>query len=107
MSKHVGRKKRWTQVDAKTHTSGLGRVVYDRNAWFALLDFRTRMPPRQEGGVPEWLSDSRRLGPFKRPRDAMVALEREATFLKNRHREDILFGDQLWAEGEHHAIRKM
>jgi hypothetical protein len=28
----------------------------------------------------------------------MVALEREVTFLKNRHGSDILFGDQLWAE---------
>ena len=107
MSKHVGRKKRWTQEDARTYASALGKVVYDRNAWFALLDYRTRMPPRQEGGVPEWLSDTRRLGPFKRPRDAMVALEREATFLKNRHGENILFGDQLWAEGEHHVVSKM
>jgi hypothetical protein len=28
----------------------------------------------------------------------MVALEREVTFLKNRHGSDILFGGQLWAE---------
>ena len=36
MSKHVGRKKRWTQVDAKTHSSGLGKVVFERNAWHGL-----------------------------------------------------------------------
>jgi hypothetical protein len=29
----------------------------------------------------------------------MVALEQEATFLKNRHGDSVLFGDQLWAEG--------
>jgi len=28
----------------------------------------------------------------------MVAVEREATFLKNRHGPDLLIGDQLWAE---------
>jgi hypothetical protein len=103
MSKHVGRKKRWTQVDAKTHSSALGRVVYDRNAWHGLLDYRTLQPPDRAGGTPGWLAHSRRLGPFKRPRDAMVALEREATFLKNCHGEDVLFGEQLWAEGGNHV----
>jgi len=28
----------------------------------------------------------------------MVALEREATALRNRHGKDVLFGDQTWAE---------
>jgi hypothetical protein len=98
MSKHVGRKKRWTEVNAKTHVSALGRVVFQRNAWYGLLDYRTLLPSEREGGPPGWLPHSRCLGPFKRPRDAMVALEREATFLKNRHGEDILFGDQLWSE---------
>ena len=98
MSKHIGRKKRWTRVDAKTHVSALGKVVFDRNAWYALLDYRNLLPPEREGGPPGWLPHTRRLGPFKRPRDAMVEIEREATFLKNRHCENILFGDQLWAE---------
>ena len=52
MSKHVGRKKRWTQVDAKTHSSALGRVMYDRNAWHGLLDYRTFLPPDRAGGTP-------------------------------------------------------
>ena len=98
MSKHVGRKKRWTQVDAKTHTSALGKVVFDRNAWWGVLDYRTREPAQDVNVLPVWLRHERRLGPYKRPRDAMVALEREATSLKNRHAADILFGDQLWAE---------
>ena len=34
----------------------------------------------------------------QRPRNAMIALEQEATVLKNRHGDDVLFGDQLWAE---------
>ena len=76
----------------------MGKVVFDRNAWYALLDYRNLLPPERQGGPPGWLPHSRRLGPFKRPRDAMVEMEREATFLKNRHGENILFGDQLWAE---------
>src|SRR5438045_42987 len=95
MSKNAGRKKRWTTVNAKTHTSALGRVVYDKDAWWGLLDYRTRRPG--EGG-PEWERHEQRLGPFRRPRDAMVAVEREATILKNRHGADVLFGDQVWAD---------
>jgi len=98
MSKHIGRKKRWTQVDAKTHSSNLGKVVYQRNAWYGQLDYRTLVPPEREGDVPGWERNSKCLGPFKRPRDAMVAIEREATFLKNCHGEGILFGDEVWAE---------
>ena len=98
MSKHVGRKKRWIQVDTKTYSSGLGKVVFERNAWHGVLDYRTLGPAESKGGPPSWLPYSQRLGPCKRPRDAMIALEREATFLKNRHGEEILFGDQLWAE---------
>ena len=45
-----------------------------------------------------WERHDERLGPFRRPRDAMVALEREVVLLRNRHGPDILFGDQLWAE---------
>jgi hypothetical protein len=98
MSKHIGRKKRWTPVDARTYTSLLGKVAYQQDAWYALLDYKTQVPPEREGDLPGWQSHSQRLGPFRRPRDAMVALEREATFLKNRHGPEILFREQLWAD---------
>jgi hypothetical protein len=98
MSKHIGRKKRWAQVDARTYTSLLGKVAYQQDAWYALLDYKTLVPAERQGGLPSWQSHAQRLGPFRRPRDAMVALEREATFLKNRHGKNVLFGDQLWAE---------
>lgn len=98
MSKHVGRKQRWTQEDARTYSSDVGKVLYEQNAWYALLDYKTLVQPESEGGFPTRLAYSRRLGPFKRPRNAMVALEREATFLKNHHGKDVFFGDQLWAE---------
>jgi hypothetical protein len=98
MSKHVGRKQRWSQVDAKTYTSGQGTVAYQQDAWYALLRYKTLTPPENEAGLATWEPQAVRLGPFRRPRAAMVALEREATFLKNRHKDHILFGDQLWAE---------
>jgi hypothetical protein len=92
MSRHVGRNQRWTQVDAKTYFSTLGKVAYQQDAWYALLEYRTLVPAERPGGMPSWLPQSQRLGPFKRPRNAMVALEREATMLQNRHGKTILLG---------------
>ena len=97
MSKHVGRKQRWSRVDARTYTSALGRVAYQQAAWYALLEYRT-LVPGEAGTLPAWEPHARRLGPYRRPRNAMVALEREATALRNRHGKDVLFGDQTWAE---------
>lgn len=93
MSKHVGRKERWVRQDARRYTSPLGRVVYEQNGWYARFDYRTLGPPSTEGGMPTWLSHTQRLGPFKRPRNAMIALERETTALRNRHGEAVLFGE--------------
>lgn len=98
MSKHIGRKQRWAQRDAKTYFSSLGEVRYEQDAWYGLLDFKTLVRPEREGGQQSWQAHARRLGPFKRPRNAMVALEREVTFLKNRHGKDVLFGDQRGVE---------
>jgi hypothetical protein len=92
MSRHVSRKERWTQIDAKRHRSSLGEVVYDKNGWYAVLPYRTLAAPA-EGALLAWEQHRRRLGPFKRPRNAMVALEQEANVLKNRHGDNLVFGD--------------
>jgi hypothetical protein len=96
VSKHQGRRQRWTQETSTRHVSALGRVVYEQNAWYAILEYRT-----QNAGTlpaPTWTAHERRLGPYKRPRNAMVALEEEVTILRNRHGTDVLIGGQLWAE---------
>ncbi len=98
MSKHVSRKDRWRQESSRAYSSELGKVVYQEHAWFALLRYRTLAPERKAHELASWLAHEQRLGPFKRPRNAMIALEREATFLRNRHGPAILFGDQVWAE---------
>ena len=95
MSKHIGRKQRWTQDSARQYSSAQGKVVYQENAWYAILGYRTHAPQEGEAALSAWVPYTERLGPFKRPRNAMVALEREATALKNRHGKDILFGDAL------------
>ena len=98
MSKHVGRKQRWTRVDARRYSSPLGQVFYEQNGWYALLNYRTLASSESEGGLPVWVAQRARLGPFKRPRNAMVYLEREVTALRNRHGENVLIGDQLWGQ---------
>jgi hypothetical protein len=92
MSKHVSRNERWSRVDSKTHVSDLGTVAFRRGAWYAHLVYRLLEPPRPEGGLPRPVPHDRWIGPFKRPRDAMVALERDVTALRNRHREGFRIG---------------
>ena len=92
MSRHVSRKERWTRIDPTRHRSNLGEVVYEKNGWYAVLPYRTLSAPA-EGALLAWLHHRRRLGPFKRPRNAMVALEQEANVLKNRHGDNLVFGD--------------
>jgi hypothetical protein len=99
MSKHVGRKQRWTRQDDRRYSSPLGQVFYEQNGWYALLDYRT-LAAEGEGGLPVWVAHRTRLGPFKRPRNAMVALEREVTVLRNRHGENLLLAGQLWGEAQ-------
>jgi hypothetical protein len=97
MSKHQGRKGRWRAVDPKTHTSALGTVQYRQDAWYAHLVYRVRQPAAVEGELPSWVNHDRWLGPFKRPRNAMVELEREVTVLRNRHGDDVQVGEEIEA----------
>ena len=94
MSKHISRKDRWTRQDARRYSSALGEVSYGPDGWYALLAYRMMLPPDGPSGLPSWTPHRQRLGPFKRSRNAMVALEREAAALSNRHGETILIGTQ-------------
>lgn len=98
MSRHVSRVERWTRHDSRRYSAPEGHVVYEKNGWYAVLDYRTLVTLEGEGGLPGWESHHQRLGPFKRPRNAMIALEREVTSLRNRHGDNVLFGEQLWGQ---------
>jgi hypothetical protein len=95
MAKNAGRKGRWTQRDARTYVSALGPVVYRLDAWYARLAYQVREPPAEDGALPAWVAHDRWLGPYKRPRNAMVELEREATYLRNRHGADVRIGEEM------------
>jgi hypothetical protein len=95
MSKHVGRKDRWAQQGPNLYVSALGPVHYRLDAWYARLVYRVREPAVVEGELPAWFGYDRWLGPFKRPRNAMVELEREVTVLRNRHGDDVQVGEEI------------
>jgi hypothetical protein len=97
MSKHVGRKDRWTQQGPNRHSSALGPVMYKQDAWYAHLIYRVREPAAVEHELPRRVRHERWLGPFKRPRNAMVELEREVTVLRNRHGDDVQVGEEIEA----------
>jgi hypothetical protein len=94
MSRHVSRGERWSRRDSRTDISELGRVVFLKGAWYALLEYRTRAPGEPAGRTPTWEAHARQLGPFRRPRNAMVELEREAAFLRNTLGANVCIGDQ-------------
>jgi hypothetical protein len=91
MSKHISRKQRWTQQNSTQYTAAIGKVVYEQRAWYGLLDYKLRS--EEPAPLLAWVTHTQRLGPFKRPRNAMVALEQEATLLKNRHGDNLRMGD--------------
>jgi hypothetical protein len=91
MTKHISRKQRWTRHSPKEYSSSRGKVVYERNGWYAAVIYRTLA--LTEAGHAQWERHEFRLGPFKRSRNAMVALEEEVSVLQNRHGEAILLGD--------------
>ena len=51
-----------------------------------------RLRPADAEPLAAWGPHTDRLGPFKRPRNAMVEAERHATFLRRRHGDGVAFG---------------
>jgi hypothetical protein len=92
MSRHVPRHDRWSAHGPIEHRSPNGlRAFFERGAWWAEVTYRLRAdgPP---GALTEWESHTDRLGPFKRPRNAMVEAERHATYLQRHHGERVTLG---------------
>lgn len=94
MSKHISRKERWARRDAKLYTSDLGEVVYRQDAWYARLTFEVRSQMPGES-ASSWVGQEQWIGPCKRPRNAMVELEREIAVLRNRHGNDVRIGKEI------------
>ncbi len=94
MSKHVSRASRWSRHGPNEQRSAVGRVYYQAGQWFAVVAYQVAQPeaPGAAEPVPEgpqvWA-----LGRFKRPRNAMIAVEDKARELQRRHGAALTFLD--------------
>jgi hypothetical protein len=93
MSRHVPRSDRWTAHGPIEHRSANGlRAFFERGAWWAEIAYRLRPADTGPEAIADWAPHVDRLGPFKRPRNAMVDAERHATSLQRRHGDRVAFG---------------
>ncbi len=79
MSKHTPRKDRWTQISAKEYRSTFGVVEYRAGAWEGRLIYM-----HWQHETEEWTTESAPAGRFKRPRNAMIAVEDKAKEVQRR-----------------------
>jgi hypothetical protein len=91
MSRHVPRSRRWRQSGPAEHRWDGAVVRPYRGAWYAWLTYRLAGPPVSPDGPPAAEQRCDRLGPFKRPRNAMIAAEQHALDLTRRHGEGVTF----------------
>jgi hypothetical protein len=93
MSRHVSRRERWGPHGEGQYRSVEGLLVRRfKGEWWAEVAYQ--LPAQaQPGELPAWESHFDRLGPFKRPRNAMVEAERHLTLLRNRHGEQVRLGE--------------
>jgi hypothetical protein len=89
MSRHIPRHARWNRQGPNEYRSGDAVVRFEKGAWWAVLSYR-QLPEEAAVNDPDgWELHSDRLGPFKRPRNAMIAAEDRAVILKRRHADRV------------------
>jgi len=88
MSKHVSRKSRWTQVNPKEYRAAYGVVRYHAGAWVGTLLFELRDEAGTDTAAePAWHAESHPAGRYKRPRNAMMAVEDRARDVRRLYGE--------------------
>lgn len=92
MSRHIPRHARWNKLGPSEYTSACGAVRFEKGAWWASVNYRLCIPSPTPNTLLEWEEHSDRLGPFKRPRNAMMAVEQHALILQRRHGEQVVVG---------------
>jgi hypothetical protein len=92
VSRHVPRRERWTRSGASEHRCPGALVRPLKGAWYAWLSYSLADPTVPAGQSPVWRPRSERLGPFRRPRNAMMAAEGQLTMLSRRHGNRLALG---------------
>lgn len=93
MSRHISRRERWERHGPNEYRSVDGLTVrYQQRAWWAEITYQLHLPGPSPEALPITETRQERLGPFRRPRNAMVEAERHVTLLRNRYQDQIQFG---------------
>jgi hypothetical protein len=85
MSRHTSRKDRWTQISAKEYRAAFGVVRYVKRAWEGTVFYEAW----NEESDPAWTKEEAYAGRFKRPRNAMIAVEDKAREIARRLKEKV------------------
>lgn len=89
MSRHIPRSARWSSLGPNEHRSAVGRVYYRTRQWWAEVTYQLA-----EAGQPGWQpAQTWSLGRFKRPRNAMMAVEHKVQELRSHHGDQVRFLD--------------
>lgn len=91
MSRHVSRASRWDRLGPNEYRSGSAVVRYERGAWWALVSYQRQEAEPPPGQLPQWEAFCDRVGPFKRPRNAMMAAEERQLLLQRREGDRVQF----------------
>jgi hypothetical protein len=70
-------------------------VRFEKGAWWVLLTYRQSSADAVPLDLDAWQERSDRLGPFKRPRNAMIAAEDRAVLLRRRLGERVVIDSPL------------
>jgi hypothetical protein len=89
MSRHTPRHERWNKRGPSAYTWGGASVRYHRGAWYAWVSYRLRPSESTAAADADHHRDT--LGPFKRPRNAMMAAEERVRLLGRQHGDRISF----------------
>jgi hypothetical protein len=84
MSRHVPRRERWSKHGPNEYRTGSAAVRFEKGSWWALLTYRELPLDVSPLELDAWRERFDRLGPFKRPRNAMIAAEDRLVLLKRR-----------------------
>jgi hypothetical protein len=89
MSRHIPRHERWSKHGPNEYRSAGVLVRYEKGAWWALVPYQLRA---SEDDTTVWEAQQDRIGPFKRPRNAMIAAEERVLLLQRRQGERVRIG---------------
>jgi len=94
----MGRNERWVELSNKKFSGVNGFVELNTfGKWDAVVVFQTRPPlnrkgqPKKEQAPRPWRRTTKHCGEWKRPREAMIAVESAAAKMKAENNPDRLF----------------